>query len=123
MIVALVIAYFVFFFLLAIGLILILKPSLATGPRGIPLLKDQPAAMMSVLAAREIVLGCLAGGMAYTGNLRGLLLAFLIAPLISVIDAVALYQTRSTFGFIVNAVVGLMMLTADGVLWRALGGL
>lgn len=76
--------------------------------------------MMAVLAAREIVLGLLAAGLAYTKNFRGLLLAFSLALIITVIDAVALLETRSIFGFIVNDLVGLMLLFAVYLLWRDL---
>jgi hypothetical protein len=118
MTVARVIAYIVAVFLNGIGLILLVKPELATGPRGLPLLRGESRPMMAVLAAREIVLGLLAGGLAWTGNFRGLLLAFLIALIITIIDAVALYQTKSTMGFIVNNLVGLMLLFAAYMLWK-----
>lgn len=118
-----VVAYFAMVFLGGIGLILLVKPELATGPRGLPLLRGESRPMMAVLAAREIVLGLLAGALAYTGNFHGLLLAFLIALLITVIDAVALYKTKSTFGFIVNDLVGLAILFAVYKLWMELGGL
>ena len=65
-----IIAYLVTVFLLGIGLLLLLKPELATGPRGLPLLRNESRPMMAVLAAREIVLGLLAGGLAYTGKDR-----------------------------------------------------
>jgi hypothetical protein len=123
MIVGRIVAYAVTVFLCGIGLILLVKPDLATGPRGLPLLRNESRPMMAVLAAREIVLGLLAGGLAFTGNFRGLLLAFLIALLITVIDAVALFKTKSTLGFIVNDLVGLMLLFAAYRLWRGLGGL
>ena len=119
--VARLVAYFVTIFLCGIGLILLVKPELATGPHGLPLLKGESRPMMAVLAAREIVLGLLAGGLAYTGNYRGLLLAFSIALLVTIIDAVALLKTRSIFGFIVNDLVGLMLLIAVLMLWRDLG--
>jgi hypothetical protein len=110
-------------FLCGIGLILLTKPEMATGARGLPLLRGESRPMMAVLAAREIVLGLLAGGLAYTGNFRGLLLAFLIALLITIIDAVALYKTGSMLGFVVNDLVGLLLLFAAFRLWRDLGGL
>ena len=121
MTVGVVIAYIVAVFLNGIGLILLLKPELATGPRGLPLLRGESRPMMAVLAAREIVLGLLAAGLAYTGNVHGLMLAFAIALLVTVIDAVALLQTKSIFGFIVNDVVGLMLLFAVFTLWKSLG--
>src|SRR5271168_3850565 len=121
MAVARVIAYLVTVFLCGIGLILLIKPELATGPRGLPLLKGESRPMLAVLAAREIVLGLLAGGLAYTGNYQGLLLAFSIALLVIVIDVGALLKTRSIFGFIVNDLVGLMLLFAVLILWRDLG--
>ncbi len=123
MIVGRIVAYAVMVFLCGIGLILLVKPELATGPRGLPLMRNESRPMMAVVAAREIVLGLLAGGLAFTGNFRGLLLAFLIALLITVIDAVALFKTKSTLGFIVNDLVGLMLLFAVYRLWRDLGGL
>jgi Domain of unknown function (DUF4267) len=123
MIVGRVVAYLVMVFLCGIGLILLAKPEMATGPHGLPLLQGESRPMMAVLAAREIVLGLLAGGLAYTGNFRGLLLAFLIALLITVIDAVALYKTKSMFGFVVNDLVGLLLLFAAVRLWHDLGGL
>ncbi|MGB6744092.1 MAG: DUF4267 domain-containing protein [Terracidiphilus sp.] len=116
-----VVAYAVTVFLCGIGLILLLKPELATGPRGLPLLKGESKPMMAVLAAREIVLGLLAGGLAYTGNFHGLLLAFLVALIITVIDAVALFKTKSIFGFIVNGLVGLLLLVSVFKLWQDLG--
>jgi hypothetical protein len=121
MAVARVIAYLVTVFLCGIGLILLVKPELATGPRGVALLKDESRPMMAVLAAREIVLGLIAGGLAYTGNGRGLLLCFSIALLVTIIDHVALYKTKSTMGWIVNDVVGVMLLFAVYSLWRDLG--
>jgi hypothetical protein len=123
MIVGRVVAYIVMVFLCGIGLILLIKPEMATGARGLPLLRGESRPMMAVLAAREIVLGLLAGGLAYTGNFRGLLLAFLIALLITIIDAVALYKTGSMLGFVVNDLVGLLLLFAAFRLWRDLGGL
>ena len=63
--------------------------------------------MMAVLAAREIVLGLIAAGLAYTENFHGLLFALLMALIIAVIDAVALYSTKSIFGFVINNLVGL----------------
>jgi hypothetical protein len=116
-----IIAYLVTVFLLGIGLLLLLKPELATGPRGLPLLRNESRPMMAVLAAREIVLGLLAGGLAYTGNFRGLMLAFLIALIITVIDAVALFKTRSTMGFLVNGLVGLLLFFSVCTLWEDLG--
>jgi hypothetical protein len=121
MIVGRVVAYLVMVFLSGIGLILLVKPEMATGPRGLPLLKDESRPMMAVLAAREIVLGLLAGGLAYTGNFRGLMLAFLIALIITIIDAVALFKTKSIMGFIVNDAVGLLLLFAVFKLWKELG--
>jgi len=121
MTVGVVIAYIVAVFLNGIGLILLLKPELATGPRGLPLLRGESRPMMAVLAAREIVLGLLAAGLAYTGNFHGLMLAFAIALIVTIIDAVALLQTKSIFGFIVNDVVGLMLLFAVFTLWKSLG--
>jgi len=117
-----IIAYLVAVFLNGIGLILLLKPDLATGPDGLPLLLGASRAMMAVLAAREIVLGLVAAGMAYTENFRGLLLAFLIALIVIVIDAVALAATRSWFGFIVNDLVGVLLLFAIFRLRHDLGG-
>lgn len=118
-----IVAYSVMVFLCGIGLILLAKPEMATGPRGLPLFRGESRPMMAVLAAREIVLGLLAGGLAYTGNFRGLLLAFLVALLITVIDAYALFKTKSTLGFIVNDLVGVVLLFAVYRLWRDLGGL
>jgi hypothetical protein len=117
-----VVAYLVAVFLLGIGLILLVRPTLATGPRGLPLLRDQSRPMMAVLAAREMVLGLIAAGLACTGNYRGLLLCFALALLITVIDAVALFKTRSYFGFVVNDLVGLALLVSVFMLWRDLGG-
>jgi Domain of unknown function (DUF4267) len=116
-----VVAYLVTVFLSGIGLILLIKPELATGPRGLPLLKDESRPMMAVLAAREIVLGLLAGGLAYTGNFHGLLLAFSVALLITVIDAIALFKTKSILGFIVNDAVGLLLLISVIKLRQELG--
>lgn len=116
-----IVAYLITVFLTGIGLILLIKPELATGLRGLPLLRGESRPMMAVLAAREIVLGLLAGGLAYTGNFRGLMLAFLIALIISVIDAVALFKTRSYLGFIVNGAVGVLMLWSVCALWKDLG--
>jgi Domain of unknown function (DUF4267) len=121
MIFARIVAYLVMVFLSGIGLILLIKPEMATGPRGLPLLRGESKPMMAVLAAREIVLGLIAGGLAYTGNFRGLLLAFLIALMITVIDAVALLKTKSILGFIVNDLVGLMLAVAVYKLWHDLG--
>jgi len=121
MTVARLVAYFATVFLCGIGLILLIKPELATGPRGLPLLRGESRPMMAVLAAREIVLGLLAGGLAYTGNYQGLLLAFSIALLVTIIDAVDLFRTKSIFGFIVNDLIGLMLLFAVIMLWRDLG--
>jgi Domain of unknown function (DUF4267) len=117
-----VVAWLVAVFLLGIGLVLLVKPSLATGPRGLPLLKGESRAMMAVLAAREMVLGLIAAGLACTGNYHGLLLCFTFALLITVIDAVALFKTRSYLGFVVNDLVGLALLISVFKLWRALGG-
>ena len=117
-----VVAYAATVFLCGIGLLLLLKPELATGPRGLPLLKGQSKPMMAVLAAREIVLGFLAGGLAYTGNFRGLLLAFAVALLITLIDGLALLKTKSMMGFIINDVVGVLLLISVIRLWRDLGG-
>jgi hypothetical protein len=116
-----VVAYMVTVFLSGIGLILLVKPELATGPRGLPLLKGESRPMMAVLAAREIVLGLLAGGLAYTGNFHGLLLAFSLALLITAIDAIALFKTKSFFGFIVNDVVGAFLFVSVIKLWSELG--
>jgi len=123
MTIAQIVAYLVAVFLNGIGLILLVKPELATGPRGLPLLRNESRPMMAVLAAREMVLGLLAAGLAYTGNFHGLLLAFLIALLITIIDAVALLKTKSILGFVVNDAVGLMMAFAAYMLWKDLGGL
>jgi len=123
MTVARVVAYFAGVFLGGIGLILLLKPELATGPRGLPLLRGESRPVLAVLAAREIVLGLLAAGLAYTGNFHGLLLAFLIALIVILIDAVALLKTKSIFGFVVNDLVGLMLLVAICMLWKDLGSL
>lgn len=123
MTIARIVAYLVAVFLNGIGLILLVKPELATGPRGLPLLRNESRLMMAVLAAREMVLGLLAAGLAYTGNFHGLLLAFLVALLITVIDAVALLKTKSILGFVVNDVVGLMMAFAAYKLWKDLGSL
>ncbi len=116
-----VIAYLVTAFLCGIGLILLIKPEMATGPRGLPLLRGESKPMMAVLAAREIVLGLLAGGFAYTGNARALLLAFSVALLITLIDAIALFKTKSYVGFIVNDVVGAFLLVSALKLWAELG--
>jgi hypothetical protein len=121
--IARIVAYILAVFLNGIGLILLLKPEIATGPKGLPLLRGEPRPMMAVLAAREIVLGLLAGGLAYTGNFHGLLLAFLIALLVTIIDAIALYATRSIFGLTVNNIVGVLIVVAAVVLWRDLDGL
>jgi hypothetical protein len=118
-----VVAYLVTVFLCGIGLILLVKPELATGPHGLPLLRGESRPMMAVFAAREVVLGLLAGGLARTGNFRGLLLAFVIALLITVIDAVALFITGSIFGFVVNDVVGLLLFLSAWKLWKDLGNL
>jgi Domain of unknown function (DUF4267) len=123
MTIASVIAYLLALFLIGIGLILLFRPELATGPRGVPLLRDASRPMMAVLAAREIVLGLLASGLAYTANWHGLLLAFLIALIVIVIDGFALLKTQSTFGFVVNDLVGLLVLLAAWELWRALGSM
>jgi hypothetical protein len=106
------IAYFVALFLNGIGLILLLKPEVATGPKGLPLLRGESRPMMAVLAAREMVLGLIAAGLAYTGNFRGLLVSFSVASLVTLIDAVALWKTRSFFGFWVNNAVGVLLLYA-----------
>jgi hypothetical protein len=116
-----IVAYAITIFLSGIGLILLIKPELATGPRGLPLLKGESRPMLAVLAAREIVLGLLAGGLAYTGNFHGLLLAFSVALLITIIDAIALFKTKSIMGFWVNNLVGLLMLVSVLKLWRELG--
>jgi hypothetical protein len=118
-----IIAYLIAVFLNGIGLILLVKPELATGSRGVPLLRNEPRPMMAVLAAREMVLGLLAAGLAYTGNFHGLLLAFLIALLITIIDAIALLKTKSILGFVINDAVGLMMAFAAYMLWKDLGSL
>ncbi len=123
MIVARLIAYLLAVFLNGIGLILLLNPELAAGPHGLPLLRGASRPMMAVLAAREIVLGVLAAGLAYTGNWHGLLLAFLVALIVILIDGFALHTTKSTFGFVVNDGVGLMILFAAWELWRVLGSL
>jgi hypothetical protein len=123
MTVARVVAYFVTIFLCGIGLILLVKPELATGPRGLPLLRGESRPMMAILAARELVFGLLAGGLAWTGNFHGLLLAFLIGLLVTVIDGVVLFRTRSIFGFVVNNLVGVMLLFSAYTLWRELGQL
>jgi len=116
-----VVAYLVTVFLCGIGLILLVKPELSTGASGLPLLRGESRPMMAVLAAREIVLGLLAGGLAWTGNYRGLMLAFAIALLITIIDAVALLKTKSIFGFIVNDAVGVLLLISVWRLWSELG--
>jgi hypothetical protein len=121
--IARIVAYLAAVFLNGIGLILLVKPALATGPHGLPLLRNESRSMMAVLAAREMVLGLLAAGLAYTGNFHGLLLAFLIALLITIIDAVALLKTKSILGFVVNDAVGLMMAFAAYMLWKDLDGL
>src|SRR5580704_9432808 len=123
MMIARLVAYAITVFLNGIGLILLIKPELATGPRGLPLLKGESRPMMAVLAAREMVLGLLAGSFAYTGNFHALMLAFGIALLITVIDAIALYTTRSIMGFWVNNAVGLLLLISVIKLWQALGSL
>jgi hypothetical protein len=114
------IAYFVAVFLNCIGLILLVKPELATGPKGVPLLRNESRAMMAVLAAREMVLGLIAAGLAYTENFRGLLLAFLFALIVTIIDGVALFKTKSIFGFVINDLVGLLLLFAVYMLWKDL---
>jgi hypothetical protein len=116
-----IVAYAVTVFLCGIGLILLIKPELATGSRGLPLLKGESRPMMAVLAAREIVLGLLAGGLAYTGNFHGLLLAFAVALLITMIDAIALFKTNSIMGFIVNNLVGALLFVSVLKLWEDLG--
>src|SRR5580704_6798779 len=121
MTVAVAVAYLVAVFLNGIGLLLLLKPELATGPLGLPLLRGASAPMMAVLAAREIVLGLLAAGLAYTRNWHGLLLAFLIALIVIIIDGFALHRTKSTFGFVVNDIVGVLVLVAAWELWKFLG--
>jgi Domain of unknown function (DUF4267) len=120
-ILARVIAYFLAVFLNGIGLILLLKPELATGPRGVPLLRNESRPMMAILAAREIVLGLIAAGLAYTDNFRGLLLALSIALIVTIIDAVALFKTKSIFGFVINDLIGLLLLFTVYMLWRDLG--
>jgi len=121
--IARIIAYLIAVFLNGIGLILLIKPELATGLHGPPLLRNESRPMMAVLAAREMVLGLLAAALAYTGNFHGLLLAFLIALLITIIDAVALWKTKSIMGFFVNDAVGLSIAFAVYKLWKELGGL
>jgi hypothetical protein len=121
--IARIIAYLIAVFLNGIGLILLIKPELATGLHGPPLLRNESRPMMAVLAAREMVLGLLAAALAYTGNFHGLLLAFLIALLITIIDAVALWKTKSIMGFFVNDAVGLLMIFAVYKLCQNLGGL
>jgi hypothetical protein len=116
------VAYAVTVFLGGIGLILLIKPEMATGPRGLPLLRGESRPMMAVLAAREMVLGLIAGGLAWTGNSHALLLAFSFALLITVIDAIALFKTKSYFGFIVNDLVGVFLLISVIKLWKELGG-
>jgi hypothetical protein len=120
-ILARVIAYFLAIFLNGIGLILLLKPELATGPRGVPLLRNESRPMMAILAAREIVLGLIAAGLAYTHNFRGLLLALSIALIVTIIDAVALFKAKSIFGFVINDLIGLLLLFTVYMLWRDLG--
>ena len=100
-----------------------IRPQWASGARGLPLLKGQSKPIMAVLAGREMVLGLIAGGLAFTGDFHGLVLAFTIALLIIVIDAIALFQTRSIFGLIVNGLVGLLLVFAVYKLWRDLGGI
>lgn len=117
-----IVAYLVTVFLCGIGLTLLIRPELATGPRGLPLLRNESRPMMAVLAAREIVLGLLAGSFAYTGNFHALLLAFSIALLITIIDAIALFKTKSYFGFIVNDLVGVLLFISAWKLWNELGG-
>ena len=117
------IAYFVAVFLNGIGLSLLIKPELATGPMGPPLFRNEPRAVMAVVAAREMVLGLIAAGLAYTQNYHALLLALAISLLIVVIDGVALFKTKSYFGFVVNDLVGLLILFAVCALWRDLRGL
>jgi hypothetical protein len=77
--------------------------------------------MMAILAAREIVLGLIAAGLAYTDNFRGLLLALSIALIVTMIDAVALFRTKSIFGFVINDLIGLLLLFTVYMLWRDLG--
>jgi len=115
-----IVAYAVTVFLSGIGLLLLLKPEIATGPRGLPLLKGESRPMMAVLAAREMVLGLLAGGLACTGNFHGLMLAFAVALLITVIDAIALFKTKSIMGFWVNNLVGVLLLVSVMKLWNDL---
>lgn len=118
-----VVAYGLGVFLCVIGLVLLIRPEAATtGPRGLPLLRGQSRPLMAVLAARELVLGLIAGGLAFTGNLHGLLLCFAVSLLIILIDAIALYKTRSMLGFIVNDLVGFVLLFAVCRLLQALGG-
>lgn len=117
-----IVAYAVTIFLCGIGLILLIKPELATGPRGLPLLKGESRPIMAVLAAREIVLGLLAGGLAYTGNFHGLLLAFAVALLITLIDGIVLFKTKSVIAFIVNDMVGALLFVSVLKLWSELGG-
>jgi hypothetical protein len=116
-----IVAWMITVFLGGIGLILLVKPELATGPRGLPLFRGESRPVMAVVAAREIVLGLLAGGLAWTENFRGLLLAFSIALLITVIDAIALLKTKSIMGFIVNDLVGVLLLISVFALWKDLG--
>lgn len=123
MIVGRAVAYAVMLFLCGIGMILLVKPEMATGPRGLPLLRSKSKPMMAVLTAREIVLGLPAGGLACTGNARGLLLAFAVALLITLIDAVALFRTKSMLGFYVNNTVELGLLYAVFRLWQNFGSL
>jgi hypothetical protein len=49
------------------------------------------------------------------------MLAFLIALIITLIDAVALFKTKSTLGFIVNGLVGLLLFFSVCTLWKDLG--
>lgn len=121
MLFARVVAYLLALFLCGIGLILLVKPEITTGPRGLPLLRGESKPMMAVLAAREIVLGLLAAGFAYTANFRALLLAFTVAILITIIDAVALFKAKSILGFVVNDLVGVLLLLAACKLYAALG--
>jgi hypothetical protein len=118
--VARVVAYIMAVFLNVNGLILLTKPALATGPRGIPLLSGESRPMTAVLAAREIALGLISGGLAYIGDFSGLLVAFLIALIITIIDAVALLKTKSIWAFVINDIVGLMLLFAAYSLWKDL---
>jgi len=46
-----------------------------------------------------------------------------MALIITVIDAVALYSTKSLFGFVINNLVGLLLLFAAYMLWKDLGSL